>query len=76
MDHSTYRDGIENGLRAALVVVERRGGGPAVPDLESLIARTERNQPRRPVDGEAEWQSWMAELEMQMWERDALATKS
>lgn len=70
----TFEDGVALGLRAAAAMLTR-----GIVDAEPR-ARIEREADRvealmktraggRPVDSEAEWRSWMIELELGSWDR-------
>lgn len=59
----SYRLGMEIGLQSALCAKNRS-------EIEACLKQVQRAKERRAPNGEAEWQAWMVELEMQRWERD------
>jgi hypothetical protein len=68
MDQDSYWMGVEVGLRAAEVVLQRGGN---LADVVKQRRDVETHQKRRrgpPASGaDAEWHSWMVELELRSW---------
>jgi hypothetical protein len=66
-DRQAFQEGFVMGLRAAAHMPNHEAIWREAKRIDALLE--ERDSGR--VDGEAEWQSWMIELELQSWERDA-----
>lgn len=70
----TFEDGVAIGLRAAAAMLTR-GMVDAEPharierEAYRIEALMKASATSRPVDSEAEWQSWMIELELGNWDR-------
>lgn len=81
-----YWDGVEHGLVAAKIIAERSSSmnihGSIYVLLDDFGVRIDRHideiknhvdpspDPIFPVDGEAEWQAWLVELQQQRWDRE------
>ena len=76
-EESWYWDGVLHGLRVAKVIISQNHHGRISDIVLSIDVQTDRIESAREkrhrviVDGEAEWRSWMIELEMQSWDRSA-----
>lgn len=64
---ASYTLGVEVGLQTALCCKDRA-------EIRAALDLVHQSQKRRIPNGEAEWQAWMVELEMQLWERDRKAS--
>lgn len=65
LHNSSYFWGLEIGLQTALCCKSRE-------DIQECLNKVQVAAKRRPKSpaGEAEWRSWMIELEMQSWEKN------
>lgn len=72
LDERSYWWGVLIGLQAAAALVTRGGGAG---DIEAQAADVKRHAARGlpSAAADAEWRSWMVELEMQAWERSRAA---